>query len=110
MKARIFILALSVASLLSANETFETKCSTCHGLKGEKELVGKVGKTRPLSSISETELVTLMVGYKDGTIHDGDGQHGLGKIMKGQLRPLSKEEINELASYISKLNHKAEEK
>lgn len=109
MKAGIFILALSVVSLLSANETFETKCSTCHGLKGEKELTGKVGNTRALASIAKEELVTLMVGYKDGTIHDGDGQHGLGKIMKGQLRPLSKTEIDELASYISGLNHKGEE-
>ena len=106
MKAKMFMLVLSVASLLSANETFETKCSTCHGLKGEKEVTGKIGKTRALASIDKAVLVELMNGYKDGTIHEGEGQHGLGKIMREQLRPLSKTDINGLASYISNLNPK----
>lgn len=105
MKRGFFILALSIASLLSANETFDTKCSTCHGLKGEKVMEGKIGKTKPLNSISKAELVKLMTGYKNGTIHDGEGQHGLGQIMKGQLRPLNESDIEELATYISSLKH-----
>ena len=110
MKAKLFILALSAVSLLSANETFQTKCSTCHGLKGEKEVSGKVGHTRALSSISKAELVELMNGYKDGNIEDGKGHHGLGKIMREQLRPLSSSEIENLASYISNLNPKLAKK
>ena len=110
MKGKIFILALSLIGLLSANETFDTKCSTCHGLHGEKEVQGKIGKTRALATIKKDELVKLLMGYKNGTIHDGEGQHGLGKIMRGQLRPLGEGEIKELATYISHLNQKVVKK
>ncbi len=110
MKTGIFVFVLSLASLLSANETFDTKCSTCHGLKGEKEITGKIGHTRALASIDKEELVTLMTGYKDGTIHEGEGQHGLGKIMRGQLRPLSSADIEDLALHILSLNNKAAKK
>ncbi len=103
MKGRVFILSLSLVGFLSANETFQTKCSTCHGMEAEKEVQGKVGKTRVLSSIDRSELVELLKGYKSGTIQKGEGQHGLGKIMRGQLAPLSEGEIEELATYISSL-------
>lgn len=110
MKMRIFVLSLSLVGLLSANETFLTKCSTCHGMYGEKEVQGKVGKTRALATINQSELKELLIGYKHGTIHEGEGQHGLGKIMRGQLRPLSDGEIGNLATYISGLSPKVAKK
>ncbi len=71
-------------------------CAGCHGGKGEKKALGK---SELIGGWSKDKTVTALEGYKDGTRN----VHGMGAVMKGQASKLSKEQIEALGEYISKM-------
>ena len=82
-----------LTSMLLANDTYK-KCVGCHGVNGEKKALGK---SLVIADMNSTEIVTALNGYKDGT-YGGP----MKSIMKGQVAKLTQEEIEEIATYISK--------
>jgi cytochrome c553 len=72
-----------------------TKCAGCHGMKGEKHALGQ---SNIIAGQSKEELIKKIEGYKNGTY--GGAMKGL---MAGQVKNLTPEEIDALATYISKL-------
>ncbi len=71
-------------------------CAGCHGGKGEKKALGK---SELIGGWSKDKTVTALEGYKAGTRN----VHGMGAVMKGQASKLSKEQIEALGEYISKM-------
>lgn len=80
--------------------TIFKKCVTCHGMKAEKEYLGKVPA---LVSVDPAERLDLMKGYKAGTVEGGKGKFGMGAVMKGQMASLSEEDMVAVNDYISTL-------
>ncbi|WOE69726.1 c-type cytochrome [Hydrogenimonas thermophila] len=71
------------------------RCAGCHGLDGKKRVFGKSGR---IASQSKSELIRKITGYQKGTF--GGSLKGL---MARQVEPLTPEQVNALAEYISKL-------
>ncbi len=93
---KIVLLFFSITILsasLNANEIFK-KCASCHGEKGEKH---SQNITKPIASFSEKELINILNDYK----LKKRNEYGLGTIMQGQAKNLSKGDIDALAKYIS---------
>jgi len=71
------------------------KCSSCHGIDGDKKALNK---SQSIKGWSVTKLTAAINGYKDGSY--GGSMKG---VMKPQINKLSDDEIKALSEYISKL-------
>lgn len=79
---------------LSGEALFKT-CASCHGLKGEKEALGK---SQAITGWDKNRVIKALNGYKDGT-YGGVMKN----LMKTHVETKTPEEIEILADYISKL-------
>ena len=79
---------------LSAEALFKT-CASCHGLKGEKEALGK---SQVIAGWDKQRIVDALNGYKNGT-YGGVMKN----IMTGQVKNKTDAEIEALADLISKM-------
>ncbi len=79
---------------LSAEALFKT-CASCHGLKGEKEALGK---SQVITGWDKDRVIKALNGYKDGS-YGGVMKN----LMKTHVETKSPEQIEVLADYISKL-------
>lgn len=99
MKKLIFLLACSTSLLLAVDgaEVYK-KCSSCHGLKGEKK---PLGKDEIINTMSKAKIIKELKELRDETSYfDGKKK----RIMQNQAKPLSDEEITAVAQYITTLN------
>ncbi|MGA1862509.1 c-type cytochrome [Deferribacter thermophilus] len=78
-----------------SSEKLFAKCSGCHGKDGSKHALGV---SNPLKGQSKEEIIKKLNGYKNGT-YGGSKK----RMMESQAKRLSKEDIEKLAEYISKL-------
>ncbi|MDF1874307.1 cytochrome C, partial [Sulfurimonas sp. SAG-AH-194-I05] len=85
LKALVILGALVGATNVSASADLYKKCSSCHGQNGERKALGK---SKVINTMSYTELVDSLKGYKNGTY--GGPMKGL---MKGQVARLSDADI-----------------
>ena len=67
-------------------------CTSCHGANFEKKALGK---SKIVSDMNQTAIVTALKGYKDDTY--GGPMKG---VMKGQVARYSNEELEEMAATI----------
>lgn len=74
---------------------FAQKCAACHGSKAEKSALNK---SQIISGFSEQQIKDALHGYQAGTY----GKE-MKAMMQGQAKPLSNEQIDALAKYISNL-------
>jgi cytochrome c len=88
-------LALLGTSLMADGATIYKKCAGCHGANGEK---AALGKSKIIKDLSETELMTAMKGYKDGSY--GGPMKGL---MKGQVAKLSDADVDAVVKHMAGL-------
>ena len=95
VKSLVIAGAILGSSALADGGTLYKKCAGCHGMNAEKVALGK---SKVIANMSETDLMTAMNGYKDGSY--GGPMKGL---MKGQVIKLSSEDIASLSKYISTL-------
>ena len=79
---------------LSAEALFKT-CASCHGLKGEKEALGK---SQVITGWDKDRVIKALNGYKDGS-YGGVMKN----IMTGQVNTKTEAEIEALADLISKM-------
>ena len=90
------LLALTIIgslSIVSANGAdVYKKCTTCHGVTGEKKALGK---SAVIKNWDANKTVEALNGYKDGTY--GGVMKGL---MKAQVMSLSSEQIKDVAKFI----------
>lgn len=81
----------SVSSLMAADgAALYKKCAGCHGANGEKTNFAKI------QGLSKDDVVAKLNGYKNG---QGGPKKGM---MIGQVKSLSADQIDALASVISK--------
>lgn len=83
-------------AVLSNAEVLYRKCSTCHGLKGDKVAPGSVGNVL-IANLGENEIIKLLEEYKARTLNKG----GAAVTMYLQASNLSIEDMEALAKYIS---------
>ena len=79
---------------LNAEVLFKT-CASCHGLKGEKEALGK---SQVITGWDKNRVIKALNGYKDGS-YGGVMKN----LMKTHVETKTPEQIEVLADYISKL-------
>jgi len=92
----LFITATFSNLVMASGKELYKNCAGCHGEHGEKKALqtsGIIGGQASDTTINE------LTAYKNGELN----QYGLGNIMKMQLILLKKEDINDLATYISQL-------
>jgi cytochrome c553 len=95
-KMLIATIALGLIStvLMADGVAAYKKCAVCHGIKGEKP---GLGKSKILKDMTKKELIDAMVGYQNGSY--GGAMKGL---MIGQVKTLSKDDIDAIATHIGK--------
>ncbi len=71
-----------------------SKCVSCHGAKAEKSALGK---SQVIAGWPKEKIIEALSGYQNGTY--GSTMKGL---MAGQVKGLSSDDIDALATYISK--------
>lgn len=71
-----------------------TKCVACHGPKANLKALGK---SEIIAGWPTQKIVEALEGYKAGMLNT----HGMGATMKGIATPLSKEDMEAVAQYIS---------
>lgn len=91
----IFLTAIFTTTMINAAPVNLKSCMGCHGQNFEKSALGK---SKVVSSMSEKEIETAMVGYKNGTY--GGPMAGL---MKGQVAKYSEAELKASAAEIKAL-------
>ena len=79
---------------LNAETLFKT-CASCHGLKGEKEALGK---SQVITGWDKDRVIKALNGYKDGS-YGGVMKN----LMKTHVETKTPGQIEVLADYISKL-------
>lgn len=72
-----------------------SKCVACHGAKADLKALGK---SEPIAGWDAQKIVADLEGYKNGTIN----RYGMAASMKAIVSPLSKEDMEAVAEYISK--------
>ncbi len=93
-KVTLALMLAGAASLVMADgAALYKKCAGCHGAKGEKKALGK---SAAIGGLPVATLVDDLKGYKAGTLN----RHGMGMMMKGQVKSLSDADIQALAEYI----------
>ena len=96
MKKILGLLVLVAISLYAAaGSDLYKKCSSCHGINGEKKAFGK---SEVIGGWDENQTIAALIGYKDGTY--GKAMKGM---MKGQVSSLSDDDIKALAKHINSL-------
>lgn len=88
-------LALLGTSLMADGATLYKKCAGCHGINGDK---AALGKSKIIKDMSETDLMTAMKGYKEGT-YGGP----MKALMKGQVAKLSESDVDALVKHMTGL-------
>jgi len=83
-----------VKKIVDAEDMFKV-CASCHGSKGEKEALGK---SQAITGWDKDRTIRALNGYKNETY--GGIMKG---IMKQYVQTKTKEEIEALADFISKL-------
>ena len=86
-------IALFSSLLYADGSVAYKKCSSCHGINGEKVALGK---SKILKDMTKAEIASALNGYKDGTY--GGPLKG---TMTPQVKNLSADDIKALATYIS---------
>ena len=79
----------------SGESLYTTKCSSCHGKRGEKTALNS---SQVIAGWEKAKIQDSLNGYKDGTY--GGKMKG---IMRGQVVPLNKGQIERLSTYIASL-------
>ena len=90
----VYIKGTIATNELSAEALFKT-CASCHGLKGEKEALGK---SQVITGWDKNRVIKALNGYKDGS-YGGVMKN----LMKTHVETKTPEQIEVLADYISKL-------
>ena len=87
--------ALALVATTASAEVNLKSCTGCHGIDFSK---AALGKSKIVSDMSKEDIVTAMVGYKNGTYNSA----GMGGLMKGQVMKYTDVELEEIASSIAK--------
>ncbi|MDD7987190.1 c-type cytochrome [Lentisphaera marina] len=95
-----FLWAQEKQSHLQAAELFRNKCIQCHGEKAEGK---KSLKTPALASQSKVYLLEQLKKFKAGVRGKDAKTDAVGHLMGQQVKNLSSEQIDALASYLSSL-------
>jgi len=96
------IAALSVNTLLadyksmSEGHALFKQCTGCHGQAGERHALGK---SLVINQMTKEQIIMSIEGYVDGTYG-----RSMKALMKGQVARLSKEQIEDIATYVASLN------
>jgi cytochrome c553 len=70
------------------------KCVGCHGANGE---TAANGKSAIITGQDATKTIEQLNGYKAGTLN----VHGMGGVMKGQVKDFDEATIKAVAEYIA---------
>ncbi len=93
-KVTLALMLAGAASLVMADgAALFKKCAGCHGAKGEKKALGK---SAVIGGMDVATLVEDLKEYKAGKRN----AHGMGMMMKSQVKSLSDADIQALAEYI----------
>ena len=97
----LFIVLVSINTLI-ANDieqgaTLYKKCVACHGFKGEKYALGK---SAAINGMTKEQIIMSMEGYQTGS------DEGMRALMKGEVKHLSKRQIENLAAYVVTLKQR----
>lgn len=90
------VVVKAIDSNISIGEKIFQKCAICHGKEGDKHSL-KVSKL--IAGMNKDSIISILAEYQAGTRNT----YGYGSMMRGQATKLSKEELNEVAKYISSL-------
>ena len=101
MKKVIFTLMLiSISSYgwddVKNGEKLFTKCSVCHGFKGEKSALDL---SKPINLMPKFYFIDAIKGYQDGS-YGRDPQQK--KMMKQMVNNLTDSDISDIATFILK--------
>lgn len=80
---------------VDAQGVFDKKCASCHGVKADKQALGK---SQVIEGWEASKIEEALNGYKSGAY----GRE-MKAVMQGQAKSLNTEEIKSLAKYIEKL-------
>lgn len=95
MKKTLLIYIALCSSLLYADGSVAyKKCSSCHGINGEKVALGK---SKILKDMTKAEIASALNGYKDGS-YGGASK----AIMTAQVKDLNTNDIKEISELIGK--------
>ena len=93
-KVTLALMLAGAASLVMADgAALFKKCAGCHGAKGEKKALGK---SAVIGGMDVATLTEDLKQYKAGKRN----VHGMGMMMKSQVKSLSDADIQALAEYI----------
>ncbi len=93
-KVTLALMLAGAASLVMADgAALYKKCAGCHGAKGEKKALGK---SAVIGGMDVATLVEDLKEYRAGKRN----AHGMGMMMKSQVKSLSDADIQALAEYI----------
>ncbi len=96
MKTLFLLLGLTVMLSAADGKTLYKKCATCHGLKGEKQAMGK---SEVIAGWKADQTLEALKGYKAGTRNT----KGMGALMKGQVAAMNDKDMKALAKHIAAL-------
>jgi cytochrome c553 len=96
MKTLLAILGLTVMLSAADGSALYQKCAACHGLKAEKNALGK---SEVIAGWKADKTLDALKGYKAGTRNT----KGMGALMKGQMANINDADMKVLADYITKL-------
>ena len=97
MKKIILLAAFPILVLASSAQDIVSKvCSECHGSKMDQSCMG-VSKFP--NSLSESEILTALKGYKSGK----RSEYSMGSTMTEKVSDFSDSELEELSKYIPTL-------
>ena len=85
---------VSLTSLLSANPVQPSGCLGCHGTDWSKKALGK---SLPVSEMTQNQIAKSLIGYKNGTY--GRSMKG---IMASQVKRYTEEELTAFSRTIGK--------
>ncbi len=94
---RVILTLMFMSTIMMASDGADlyNKCSSCHGVMGDKKALGK---SKIINEMSQDDLITAMKGYQDGS-YGGS----MKALMKGQVAKLDEAQIKSLAEHISSL-------
>jgi cytochrome c553 len=93
----LLLLGLSSYGSNLNGESLYSKCSGCHGSKGE---IPAMGKSNIIAGQKVFDLIDSFKGY----LQNKKNEAGMATLMKGQLASFSEAELATLAIYISEMN------
>jgi cytochrome c553 len=97
-KTVVLAAAMCVSCLGAENTLFKNNCATCHGIHAEKSAIGK---SRPIKGLPADQIVADLEAYATGA---KPSALPVAKAIKQKfIKAHTKEEIRQVAEYISKL-------